>query len=131
MITSHFALFSFFNGMSGAHAPTPPTPTPTPPITVSGGASKRIFGPIDWSRLDKLKKKAKKKSKKAVEIVEAVVSAAESEGLGVTAALDALERELDAARIVHAAVFDDLLKVEIEMREADEDEDDDFLLLSL
>lgn len=104
-------------------APTPPSPVVST-VSVSGGAGRRIFGPIDWSRFDRVKKRAKKKSKKAVEIVEEITD----ENISLSAALERLEQELVAARIVQLEVYRDLLRLELE-RKADDDEDDELLLM--
>lgn len=102
----------------------PPPPTPTPAVsTVSAGGATRIFGPVDWSRFDALKKRVKKKSKKALQIVEAV--AAEQQSL--SAALSALEVELVEAQVTQLKMYRELLEMELAIRE--DEEDDDLLLM--
>jgi hypothetical protein len=109
----------------------PPVPIPpavvVAPVAVSSGTARRLFGPIDWSRIDELKAKAKKKSKKAVRLVEEIAAREVSLAVG----LEQLQEELKEARIVHAKVYRELLELEIARKRYEEDSDDEEVILLL
>jgi hypothetical protein len=97
------------------------------PIAVSSGTARRLFGPIDWSRIDELKVKAKKKSKKAVALIEEIAA----REVSIAAGVKQLQEELTEARIVHAKVYRELLELEIARKRYEEDSDDEEVILLL
>jgi hypothetical protein len=119
-------------GFGVASTPTP-TPTPTPVASVSAGGyfSTQIQDKY-WRtlehRFEKKKKQALKKSAEAVDIVEEIAATQKS----AVEALARLAVELDSANIREAAIYRDLLTLELEIkRRADDADDEDAILLAL
>lgn len=109
-----------------------PTPTPTPvvatPASLGGVASQPIQDRYWRSlerRFEKKKKQALQKSPEAVDIVEEIAS---TQNIAAEA-LARLAVELERSNIREAAIYRDLLKLELEIKQRDEEVDDEDVIL--
>lgn len=118
---------------TGGETPTPtPTPTPTDTSVVlgsGGGASPiqdRYWREVE-KRYRKKKKQAEKKSERAVELVERI-AALETD---VATAVEALQVDLAEENIKQQALYVELLKLKLEMAQADEEEEEAVMIAAL